>query len=87
MTTHANARSEIEELLGTMLDADGYTGVIRSWPETGVGHAKVEVVASPEACEDCLVPKGVLAMVLSDSLPDGISLDETDLTYPSDGVG
>jgi hypothetical protein len=87
MTDHTNARSEIEELLATMLDADGYAGVIRSWPETGIGHAEVEVVASPGACEDCLVPKGILAMVLSDNLPDGISLETTDLTYPSDRVG
>jgi hypothetical protein len=86
MTDQETPRSQIEELLVTMLAADGYQAVIRSWPETNIGHAKIEIVASPEACADCLVPKEILAMVLSNSLPDGVTIESTDLTYPSERV-
>lgn len=84
MTIHGSARREVEDLLSTMLEADGYVGVIRSWPEAGLGHAKVEIIATTEACEDCLVSKSILAMVLAPGLPAGITVEEADLTYPSD---
>lgn len=86
MTDDQTARRKVEELLRTMLDADGYRGVIRSWPETGTGHAKVEIVATAEACGDCLVPKSILAIVLTDNLPAGVTVGESDLTYPADGA-
>jgi hypothetical protein len=87
MTDDQAARGRVEELLNTMLGADGYAGIIRSWPAAGRGHAKIEIVAaSAEACQDCLVSKSILAVVLADSLPAGIALDEADLTYPADLV-
>ena len=87
MTEYEDTRHEIEELLRTMLAADGYMGVIRAWPNDGRGHAKIEIVASPEACDDCLVPKNVLAMVLADNLPAGVTVEEADLAYPTDAAG
>jgi hypothetical protein len=84
MTDEQTARRVIEELLDTMLDGDGYRGVIREWPQSGGGPAKIEIVATPDACEDCLVPKSILAMVLADNLPDSVSVGEADLTYPGD---
>ena len=84
MTDDQTGRREIEELLGTMLDGDGYRDVIRAWPVSGGGHAKIEIIATPDACEDCLVPKGVLVMVLADNLPENVSIAVADLTYPSD---
>jgi hypothetical protein len=84
MTDHRTGRRQIEELLGTMLDGDGYRGVIRDWPQSGSGRAKIEIIATPEACEDCLVPKSILVMVLADNLPDNVSIEEADLTYPGD---
>jgi hypothetical protein len=84
MTDDPTTRRQIEELLDTMLDGDGYRGVIREWPQSGGGHAKIEIVATPDACEDCLVPKSILAMVLADNLPEEVSVEEADLTYPVD---
>jgi hypothetical protein len=78
------ARQGIEELLETMLASDSYAGVIRAWPPDGSGHAKIEIVALAGACEDCLVPKNVLVMVLADNLPAGVTVEEADLIYPAD---
>jgi len=84
MIDHQSARRAVQELLSTMLDADGYTGVVRNWPEGGQGHVKVEILAGAEACPDCLVSKHILAMVLADNLPAGVTVEEADLTYPTD---
>jgi hypothetical protein len=84
MSDSSAARREVEDLLETMLAADGYRAVVRRWPEHGPGHAQVEIIASPEACDDCLVQKEILALVLADKLPPGVRVDEADLVYPSD---
>jgi hypothetical protein len=73
---------QLQETLAMMLANDGYSAVVRSWPEGGDGHAKVEIVAGPDACADCLVPKDVLAMVIADRLPTGVVVGEEDLIYP-----
>jgi hypothetical protein len=74
----------IAEVLGDMLAADGYRAIVRSWPEEGVGHPRIEIVATQDACPDCLVPKAMLKLVLQDRLPPGLVIDEEDLLYPNE---
>jgi hypothetical protein len=78
------SRQAIAQVLDDMLAGDGYRAVIRSWPEWAEGHVRIEIVAGDDACQDCLVPKGVLRMVLQDKLAPGLVVDEEDLIYPTD---
>jgi hypothetical protein len=43
---------------------------------------RVVVTASPEACEDCLVPKDLMRAILAQAL--GVDGDTIDITYPKD---
>jgi hypothetical protein len=86
MSQAPDSQAALAGLLGDMLDADGYRAIIRSWPEGG-GHVRIEIVASQDACADCLVPKAMLKLVLDDRLPPGLVVDEDDITYPSDPKG
>jgi hypothetical protein len=79
----ANVPADILSLLNDIIAADGYGAVIHAWPD-GPGHARLEVVAYEGACADCLVPKTVLASILTRRLPEGVVLDESDLIYPVD---
>jgi hypothetical protein len=84
MTLEPQAPAVVRALLSDMLSPDGYSVVVRSWPADGNGHAKLEVVPDEDACADCLVPKRVLTQVLTSQLPDGVRVDEADVTYPGD---
>jgi hypothetical protein len=71
------------EPLAVGLRADGYD------VEVGVqgGDVAIRVVAGPEACEECLVPKPLMATILSQALTDaGLSVppERLALTYPTD---
>ena len=70
--------SERTVALAQSLEADGYQMAI---DEDGA-RVSVVITASPEACEDCLVPKDLMRGILSQSL--GISGDTIDITYPAD---
>jgi hypothetical protein len=72
----------LTELLRTMLEPDGYAARVLA-NEEGT-RLRVEISAAPGACADCLVPKGMLALVLRRQLPDGVALEEGDLVYPGE---
>jgi hypothetical protein len=57
---------------------------VHSWPADDRGPARIEIVAGTEACDDCLVPKDVIRMVLANELPPGVRLDDADLVYPGE---
>jgi hypothetical protein len=42
----------------------------------------VQILATPEACEDCLVPKPLMRTMLTDAL--GVPERSIDLTYPGE---
>jgi hypothetical protein len=43
------------------------------------------VVAGPEACEECLVPKELMSMMITDQLRSaGLSISDVHLRYPFD---
>ena len=70
----------------TMLQADGYDLHV----EVETGTATLIVLATPEACAECLVPKEMLASMAASMLhDDGISLERTDIRveYPLDQKG
>ena len=76
--------ADVVQLLEDMIGGDGYGAIIHKWPASGIGPALIEIVAHEGACARCLVPKSVLARVLGNEFPDGVTLDETDLIYPVD---
>ncbi|MQA32092.1 hypothetical protein [Modestobacter roseus] len=46
-------------------------------------RADVRIVAGPDACEECLVPKPLMQQMLAPVL--GVDPASIDLTYPVDG--
>jgi hypothetical protein len=64
--------------LQSTLAADGYRMEIA---EEG-DRVSVTIIATPEACADCLVPKDLMRGILEQAL--GVSADAIDLTYPRD---
>jgi hypothetical protein len=62
-----------------MLSADGYALDAREDGERVV----VDIVATPEACEDCLAPPDVMRAILEKSL--AVPADAIDLHYPAEG--
>jgi hypothetical protein len=64
-----------------MLMNDGYDVELASC-EGGV--LSLKVVAGPDACEDCLVPKEMLAGLIQAKLPSESSFSRVDLIYPAD---
>lgn len=64
------------EDIQTMLAADGYAMQVE---RTDAG-ARVVVTAGEGICDDCLVPKNVMAGILAPVL--GVDRDVIDLVYP-----
>lgn len=62
----------------TSLEADGYELEVREEAE----RVGIRVIATPEACEECLVPKELMLTMLEDAL--GVPGTSIDLAYPLD---
>lgn len=64
------------------LEADGY------WLQVGLADGDglcVEVVAGPEACEDCLIPKEMFTSMIASTLNSkGLAFGQITLVYPND---
>lgn len=64
------------------LAADGYS------LEVSLPHGdglQVEIVAGPDACDDCLIPKEMFAAMISTTLDSqGLAFGELTLVYPGD---
>ncbi|MGF1617306.1 MAG: hypothetical protein ACFCU2_05795 [Acidimicrobiia bacterium] len=79
----------IKELLAPLsrgLEADGYQLEVALRP----GVIDLEVVAGPEACADCLVPRELMEQMFRARLgPDatGLDHDNVTVTYPADHDG
>jgi hypothetical protein len=69
-------KTEGLQAIQASLEADGY---IMDVSEDG-GRLDVRISATPEACEDCLVPKPLMRGILGQAL--GVAEDSIDLTYP-----
>jgi hypothetical protein len=64
--------------LASTLEADGYHMAI----EGDEARVSVVITASPEACEDCLVPKDLMRGILAQALE--VPGEAIDITYPKD---
>ena len=64
--------------LVTALEADGYSAVIEEAP----GLVSFEIVAGPDACEDCLSPRQVMTGIIESVLRQNGYLVELRLKYP-----
>ena len=66
------------------LDADGYS--LQVGLADG-GGLHVEIVAGPEACEDCLIPKEMFTpMIVSTLNSKGLAFEQVTLVYPNDRI-
>ena len=68
---------ERTRVLAMTLGEDGYHLEVA---EAG-DRVRVTIIATPEACTECLVPKNLMRGILGQTL--GVSEDAIDLTYPS----
>ncbi len=66
-------------LLGRGLAADGYNLIIGSKDGSTL---LVQVEATPEACDDCLVPPKVMESIILAHLPAEARVERVEVTYP-----
>ncbi len=62
--------------LRASLAADGYELEMAE----ASGRVSVTIIATPQACADCLVPKDLMRGILGQTL--GVAPERIDLTYP-----
>ena len=78
MSTPVEAAVEITR---TMLEQDGYDVKLeRATP----GELHLAIVAGPDACEECLVPKDILSGIIEANLPPEMAGTRVMLTYPAE---
>lgn len=82
-----NDRPDVEtaaaalEPFSSGLAADGYTLEVSGADSGGL---VVEIVAGPDACEECLIPKEMFAGMLSSRLnSEGMEVSDLTLVYPT----
>lgn len=74
------AQQALEEL-SKGLDADGYELVVL---EANGEVLEVAVRALDDACEDCLVPKDLMAPMIQSTLPPHLGTSKVVLHYPNE---
>ena len=63
------------------LAADGYALEVS---RSASGGLRVEIVAGPDACEDCLIPREMFTGMLSSRLTsEGVEFSDLSLVYPT----
>lgn len=67
--------------LRTGFASDGYDIVVDS---IEAGSVSIRIVAGPEACEECLVPKDTMRAILGAALASVPSVKDIGLSYPAD---
>ncbi|MEP9382035.1 hypothetical protein [Nocardioides sp. KR10-350] len=73
-------QDQLEEFRRTMAADDYHLDV-----SVDDGSAAVSIKAGPDACEECLVPKSMMAAMLSPVL--GVEAEQITLTYPTEFPG
>lgn len=61
------------------LEADGYELIVRGQDEDAL---EIEIAATPDACEDCLVPKEIMSRIIATKLE--LEPSHIKLNYPAD---
>ena len=79
-----SVETRVRELLAPLtaaLEADGYGLEVEVRPDL----ISLRVTAGPGACDDCLVPREMMAQMFRSRLPPGatgLDHDNVELTYP-----
>lgn len=81
--TEPNPIDAAVEITRTLLQGDGYDVAFDGFSE---GELRLTVIAGPDACADCLVPKPMLATLISANLPPELDGTRIMLTYPPDSI-
>lgn len=69
------------EPVSSALAADGYALTAR----LEGGALAVRIAATPEACEDCLIPKDLMGRMIASALAGaGLTASSVDLRYPDE---
>jgi hypothetical protein len=77
---------ELDEALTDIregLQADGFD-LLAEVATAPASSIRVSVVASEDACGDCLVPKDIFESIVRASLPSHLRSHPVELTYPTD---
>jgi hypothetical protein len=64
-----------------MLAADGYGMSLRA---LGTDTLAVDIVAGPDACAECLVPKDIMSGIVGDALGSVVPVARIKLSYPAE---
>jgi hypothetical protein len=75
--------TQLESVLAPLvnaLEADGYGAVIEESP----GHVSFQIVAGPDACEECLSPPQIMTGIIESVLRQNGYQVELQLKYPVD---
>ena len=64
-----------------MLAADGYDMSLRA---LGTDTLAVEILAGPDACAECLVPKNIMSGIVRDALGSSAPVAHIQLSYPAE---
>lgn len=71
------------ELARSMLQGDGYDVELEGFEK---GELRLRIVAGPDACVDCLVPKHMLSNLVAANLPPELDGTQISLTYPPGSI-
>lgn len=79
---------EVESAFGTVagaLEADGYRLAVSA---PTMDQLRVEIIAGPDACEECLIPKAMMEKMLESALGGaGLASLPLEVVYPNEGHG
>ena len=64
-----------------MLAADGYGMSLRA---LGTDALAVEILAGPDACAECLVPKDIMSSIVRDALGSVVPVARIEISYPAE---
>lgn len=64
-----------------MLAADGYDVSLRA---IGADTLAVDILAGPDACAECLVPKHIMSGIIKDALGSLVPVAQVLLSYPAE---
>jgi hypothetical protein len=81
----ANLNNALTGVRG-VLQADGYDLDLN----VADGRVRAEVIAGPDACKDCLVPKEIFTMMMANTLTQAgvaVDADSIEVIYPRDHEG
>ena len=75
----AHQANQALDVIRTGLEADGYQLQAK---DLDGSRLEVAITATPDACEDCLVPKPVMTQIIASTL--NVAPDQVEVRYPGE---